>query len=270
MGSVSDILNPLLGSFSLSRALSALATLLVCLVAVKLIMKLVTRLTARSRHINERLRKLIHTGIRAVLYILTAIITAEALGFNTTSLTALLSVLTLGVTLAAEDILGNVAGGLVILSSHPFAPGDFIEADGASGTVREISLNHTKLETADGQIVLLPNKELSSSRIVNYTTLGRRRIVRTVSAPRSVSTEMARAVCMEAVRATPHLLEDPSPVVRLTDYSGEAVVYTVYCWAGLEHYWDACFALNEQLRESFAAHGIEMTRDYVNVHISNQ
>lgn len=270
MGSISEILNASLGGFNVSRALSALATLLVCLLAVKLIMKVVTRLTERLRHVNERLVKLALTGVRAILYILTAIITAEALGVNTTSLTALLSVLTLGVTLAAEDILGNVAGGLVILSSHPFALGDFIEANGASGTVREIGLNHTRLETADGQIVLLPNKELSSSQIVNYTTLGRRRIVRTVTAPYAVSTEAVKAACGAALAETPYLLDEPAPAIRLTGYGDSAVEYTVYCWAGTEHYWDAHFRLNELLRERFAADGIEIAHNHLNVHISNQ
>ena len=140
---------------------------------------------------------------------LTVIITAEALGINTSSLTALLSVLTLGITLAAEDILGNVAGGLVILSSHPFALGDFIEAGGTSGTVREIGLNHTKLETANGQMILMPNKDLSSSKIINYTVLGRRRIVRTVTASYDAPTETVMTACMEAVEATANILPDP-------------------------------------------------------------
>ena len=97
-------------------------------------MKVVTRLLSRMQKVNERLQKVIRTSVKVLLYVLTVIITAEALGINTSSLTALLSVLTLGITLAAEDILGNVAGGLVILSSHPFALGDFIEAGGTSGT----------------------------------------------------------------------------------------------------------------------------------------
>ena len=171
---IKQILNTAVGGYSLSKILSALVTLLVCLIAVRLIMKVVTRLLSRMQKVNERLQKVIHTSIKVLLYVLTVIITAEALGINTSSLTALLSVLTLGITLAAEDILGNVAGGLVILSSHPFALGDFIEAGGTSGTVREIGLNHTKLETANGQMILMPNKDLSSSKIINYTVLGRR------------------------------------------------------------------------------------------------
>lgn len=123
---VSKVLNTSLGGFTVGHILSAILTLLVCLVVVRLVMKLVTRLLGRAQKLNERLQKIIRTAVKAVLYLLTAIITAGALGINTTSLTALMSVVTLGVTLAAEDILGNVAGGLVILSSHPFSIGDTI------------------------------------------------------------------------------------------------------------------------------------------------
>ncbi len=109
---------------SKALSLSPFPAGLVLFVVVHLVMKLVTRLLNRVQKLNDRLRKITLTAVKAVLYVLTAIITAGALGVNTTSLTAIMSVLTLGVTLAAEDILGNVAGGLVILSSHPFSLGD--------------------------------------------------------------------------------------------------------------------------------------------------
>ena len=257
---IKQILNTAVGGYSLSKILSALVTLLVCLIAVRLIMKVVTRLLSR-------MQKIIHTSIKALLYVLTVIITAEALGVNTSSLTALLSVLTLGITLAAEDILGNVAGGLVILSSHPFALGDFIEAGGTSGTVREIGLNHTKLETANGQMILMPNKDLSSSKIINYTVLGRRRIVRTVTASYDAPTETVMTACMEAVEATANILPDPAPAVYLTNYGASSIEYTIYCWCTVENYWPAYHSINEKLRDTFAKHNVEMTYDHLNVHI---
>ena len=253
MGGFSSLLGTTLGGYSLSKILSALVTLLVCLIAVRLIMKITTRLVDRMQKVNDRLQKLILTAVKTLLYILTVIITAEALGFNTSSLTALLSVLTLGVTLAAEDILGNVAGGLVILSSRPFAQGDFIEADGVSGTVREIGLNHTKLETPDGQVVLVPNKDLSSSKIINYTVLGRRRVVRAVTASYDAPAEAVKAACMEAV--------------QVTNYGASSIEYTIFCWCAPEHYWPVYFAINENLRDAFACHNVEMTYDHLNVHI---
>ena len=126
MEELTKLLQTSLGGYSLSHILSALLTLLVCLVAARLLLKLAKRLLHRVQRLNDRLRQIILTALKVVLYLLTGIITAEALGLNTSSLTALVSVLTLGVTLAAEDILGNVAGGLVILSSHPFNIGDEI------------------------------------------------------------------------------------------------------------------------------------------------
>ena len=267
MESITDILKTSLGGYTLANILSALLTLLICLVVIRLVMKLVTRLLGKARRINDRLQKIILTSAKAVLYVLTVIITAEALGVNTTSLTAIMSVLTLGVTLAAEDILGNVAGGLVILSSHPFGLGDEIESGGVVGTVREITLNHTKIETADGQIVMQPNKELSASRIINYTALGRRRVVRTVTASYDAPTETVKAACLEAVAATPKVLPDPAPTVYLTNYGASSIEYSVRCWTATEDYWNAFFALNENLRDAFEKHGVEMTYDHLNVHV---
>ena len=270
MENLSKIMQTTLGGYSLGHILSAILTLLICLVAVRLLLKLAKRLLNSSKRMNDRLRQIILTAVKVVLYILTGIITAGALGLNTSSLTALVSVLTLGVTLAAEDILGNVAGGLVILSSHPFNIGDEIEVSGTTGIVREITLNHTKIETFDGQFVMQPNKELSSSRVINYTAMGRRRVVRKITASYDAPTEQVKAACLEAVAATPNVLPSPAPVVYLTDYGSSAIEYSVRCWTETKDYWGAYFALNENLRDAFAAHNVEMTYDHLNVHISEK
>ena len=270
MENLSKIMQTTLGGYSLGHILSAILTLLICLVAVRLLLKLAKRLLDRSKRMNERLRQIILTAVKVVLYILTGIITAGALGLNTSSLTALVSVLTLGVTLAAEDILGNVAGGLVILSSHPFNIGDEIEVSGTTGIVREITLNHTKIETFDGQFVMQPNKELSSSRVINYTAMGRRRVVRKITASYDAPTEQVKAACLEAVAATPNVLPSPAPAVYLTDYGSSAIEYSVRCWTETKDYWGAYFALNENLRDAFAAHNVEMTYDHLNIHISEK
>lgn len=181
-----------LGKFSISVILSAAATLVICLVVVHLLGKLLRRLLARTK-LDERIQKYLLTGVKLILYIVTVLIVAESLNIPMTSLVALLSVGSLGVTLAAEDILGNVAGGLVILSSRPFSIGDYVEVSGVSGTVHEISLNHTKLVTPDGHLVMLPNKELASSQMTNYTVLGRRRVVQKVTASYDAPTETVKA-----------------------------------------------------------------------------
>ncbi len=270
MEEIEKILQTKLGGYSLSHILSAILTLLICLLVSRLLLKLAKKLLHRGKKLNDRLRQIILTAIKVVLYVLTGIITAGALGLNTTSVTALVSVLTLGVTLAAEDILGNVAGGLVILSSHPFNIGDEIEISGTVGVVREIALNHTKVETCNGQYVMLPNKELSSSRIINYTAMGRRRVVVNVTASYDAPTDTVKAACMEAVAATPSVLPEPAPQAYLTGYGSSSIEYSVRCWTETKDYWGAYYALNENLRTAFAAHNVEMTYDHLNVHVLNK
>ena len=255
-----------LGKFSISVILSAAATLVICLVVVHLLGKLLRRLLARTK-LDERIQKYLLTGVKLILYIVTVLIVAESLNIPMTSLVALLSVGSLGVTLAAEDILGNVAGGLVILSSRPFSIGDYVEVSGVSGPVHEISLNHTKLVTPDGHLVMLPNKELASSQMTNYTVLGRRRVVQKVTASYDAPTETVKAACRRALELTDNLLDDPPPAVYLTAYQESSIQYTVYCWATPENWWGAYLALGEHLRDAFQEFGVEMTYDHLNVHI---
>lgn len=261
-----DLMNFSIGSLTLGKVLSAAVTLLVCLVVTRALMKLLTRLLSRSR-LDARVQKYLATGVKLVLYVISALIVVDSLGIPITSLVALLSVGSLGITLAAEDILGNVAGGLVILSAHPFAIGDFVAVGSTSGTVDEISLNHTKLVTPDGLLVMIPNKELASSQMTNYTVLGRRRVTRKVSASYDAPTETVKAACRQAISRTEHVLEDPAPSVYLTDYGDSAVEYTIYCWATPDTYWDVHFSLGEHLRDAFAAANVEMTFPHLNVHL---
>ena len=263
---IGKLLSASVGKVSVGDILTALIVLAVCLMAVRLLMKLARRLLSASE-LDGRVQKYLLSGVRLVLYLLSAIIVMESLNVDMTSLVALLSVASLGVTLAAEDVLANVAGGLVILSAHPFAIGDYIEASGTSGTVEEITLNYTKLVTPDGLLVMLPNKSLADSQMTNYTTLGRRRVAWTLSASYDAPTETVKAACRRALAATENVLEDPAPAVRLSAYGDSGIEYTVYCWAAAEDYWEVHFALAENLRAAFGEAGVEIPYNKLDVHI---
>ena len=267
MPDLTSVLNQSIGKISLGDILTAVVTLLLCLVVIRTALKLTRKLLSRSK-LDVRVQKYLTSGIKMVLYVIAAIIVIGCFDVvDTSSLVALLSVGSLGITLAAEDILGNVAGGLVILSSHPFSIGDFIEASGVSGTVQEITLNHTKLMTPDGLLVMLPNKELSGSKVINYTVLGRRRVTQKVTASYDAPTEDVKAACRDALANTPKILDDPASAVYLSNYGESSIEYTVFCWCSAADYWDVYFGLGENLRSAFAAHGVEMTYDHLNVHI---
>ena len=139
----------------LSGFIALVLTIVIGLIAIRVIQKIANRLLSNSK-LDGRIQKYLLSGLKLVLYVIYVIAILDQLGIDPTSLVALLSVAALALALAAEDILGNMAGGLVILTSHPFTIGDFVEAGGTSGTVEEITLNHTKLVTPDGLTVLLP------------------------------------------------------------------------------------------------------------------
>lgn len=261
-----DLLNTSIGSMSLGNIISAIITLVICLIVIKAILKVVDRLLSKTK-LEVRIRKYISTGIKMVLYVIGTLIVIDSLGIPITSLVALLSVVSLGITLAAEDILANIAGGLVILSAHPFNIGDFIEASGTSGTVLEISLNYTKLETPDGLVVMLPNKLLADSQMVNYTVLGRRRVTQKVTASYDASTEAVKTACQQALNMTDKILSDPASAIYLSKYGESSIEYTVFCWCNTADYWAVHFSLGENLRTAFADNHVEMTYDHLNVHI---
>ena len=266
MPDITSILNQSVGKVSLGDVLTAAVTLVLCLVVIRVALKLTRRLLSRTK-LDDRVRKYLLSGVKLVLYILAAIIVISSLGIDMTSLVALLSVASLGITLAAEDVLANVAGGLVILSAHPFTIGDYIEASGTAGTVEEITLNYTKLVTPDGHLVMLPNKSLADSQMVNYTALGRRRVTQVITASYDAPAEDVKAACYQALEQTDKILADPAPAVYVTNYGESSIEYTIYCWAAAGDYLAVKFALSENLRPAFEAHHVEMTYAHLNVHI---
>ena len=266
MSDLSTILSQTLGGISLGTILKSIFALLICLVINRIVTRVIQKLLSKSS-LDARAQKYFAAAIKGILYLLTAIIVISSLGIDMPSLVALLSVASLGVTLAAEDILANMAGGLVILSSHPFKIGDYIEVSGTAGNVEEISLNYTKLITPDGHLVMLPNKTLADSQMTNYTALGRRRVTQVISASYDAPTETVKEACYHAIAQTRNVLDDPAPVVYVTQYGDSAIEYTIYCWSSTETFANVKFGLSENLRSAFEKYGVEMTYNHLNVHL---
>ena len=263
---IEEVMQKSWGKMTLQQLLTSLLILIVCLIAVKLIMALLRRLTGKSK-MDDRVRRYILGGIKAMLYVVTILIVAQSLGIPVTSGIALVSVFGLAVSLAIQDVLSNVAGGMVILFSKPFAIGDYIATTDGEGDVVEISLTHTKLDTYGGQRVMLPNKAVVAGKIINYSARGIRRIDHAITASYDDSTEAVRAACLRAVEHTPNVLADPAPAVVVTAYKESAVEYHVRFWTDIAHFWDAYSFSLEEIRRCFAEDGVTMTYNHLNVHI---
>lgn len=263
---ISDLLTTSLGTMTLEKLLTSLLTLLVCLVGIRIVGKLMTRIMDKLSW-DPRVEKYIVSGVKTVLYILTVLIVADSFGIPVTSLIALVSVFGLAVSLAVQDVLSNIAGGLVILFSKPFERGDYVATDNGEGTVEEISLTHTKLDTPDGQRTMLPNSKLVAGKITNFSTLGIRRVNHAVTVSYDCATESVRAACLKAVSRTKGVLADPAPAVVLSSYGESSIEFRVRFWTKNEDYWDAHFQSLEEIRTAFDEDGIVMTYNHLNVHI---
>lgn len=254
------------GKLTVGRLLSALLLLLVCLAVVRLLLGMTRRLVGRAA-LDERIKRYILRGVRAFLYLLTALVMAGSLNIDVSSLIALVGVFGLAVSLAVQDVLGNVAGGMVLLFSKPFTLGDYVSTADGEGEVEEITLTHTKLDTPAGQRVMLPNSKLMAGQIVNYTVRGVRRADHAVSASYDDAPEAVRRACLKALERTPGILLAPAPQVVLTAYGESSIDYHVRFWAKTENYWDAHFRSLEEIHRAFAEDGVTMTYNHLNVHI---
>ncbi len=242
-----------------------LMVLVGCLV-IRALMKMVDRMLDRAQKVAS-IRVYIRSALRIFLWFLLALMLTGTLGIEVTSIIAMLSVVGLAVSLALQNTLSNLAGGLTLLVTKPFVVGDYVEADRVSGTIAAVDLAYTTFVTPDNKEIFVPNSQLSAAKIINYNALGRRRMDLKFTASYDAPTAQVRAAIEEVLEAVPGILDDPAPVVYLSEYQSSSIEYLARLWTSTGDYWDVYYALLEGVRESFARNGVEMTYDHLNVHI---
>lgn len=256
-----------LGVSSTSALLSAIVSLLVCIIAIKLIMKLVDKVLGGSKKIEGTLKGFVRSTVQILLWIIAVITVASALGINTSSLVALVSVVGLALSLSVQNILTNLFSGLTLLTAKPFVAGDFVEVAGKSGIVKTVGLFYTQLSTLDNVAISIPNGDVTASTVTNYSRESIRRVDRTFTVSYDAPTDTVKAAILDAVAKDARILADPAPFVRLLAYRDSTIEYVVRVWCQNSDYWDVYFNLNENVRESFAARSVEFSYEHLNVHI---
>ena len=256
-----------LGDISLSSILSAVLIYVVCYVVIRLLCRAFEKLLDRSKHIDASLKTFFSGAIKAVLWVIAIIIIAGSLGIPVTSLVAVLSVAGVALSLALQGLLSNLFSGITILATRPFNVGDYVQVGGEGGTVKSIGLFYTVLDTLDNRVIYAPNGDITSSKIVNYSAESLRRVIIPVTASYDSATEDVRRAVLAAAAKDERILTEPAPMAAISSFGSSSVEYTVRVWCKSEDYWDVLFALNENIRESFAEHGVEMSYDHLNVHI---
>ena len=229
----------------------------------------VLRKSLEKTRMEKAAYSLILSLARAAMYLLLGLSAASALGIDVTGIVALASVLTLALSLALQNILANVIGGFTILYTHPFHSGDYVEIAGQGGTVREINMTYTMLNTPDNKLISIPNSAVVAAQIVNYSAMDTRRVEVTVSASYDAPAQKVIGALLRA-GAVENVLADPAPAAVVTQYGDSAIGYSLRLWVKNADYWDVYFAVNRRVKEIFDGEGIEIPYPHLNVHLKNE
>ena len=256
-----------IGSLALDKLLSGVFALVVCLLCIWLLTKLTDKALANSKRLDGALRGFIRSVVKAAMWIITGIIVADSLGIPTTSLVALVSIAGLALSLSIQNIMSNLFSGVTLLMAKPFTAGDFVDIGGKAGTIKIVGMFYTVMDTGDNSVISIPNGDVTSSSVINYSKEPMRRVDMRFEASYDAPTAEVKAAIMDAIVADERISAEPAPFIALSAYKSSSIEYLVRIWCQNSDYWSVHYGMNERVRECFAAHGVEMSYEHMNVHI---
>lgn len=259
------LLTSLSGSLFFKKLMGTVLILVIGVLVIRVIMRLITAALEKS-HLEKAAHSLILSLARAAMYVLLFLIAASQMGIDVSSIVALASVLTLALSLALQNMVSNLIGGFVILYTHPFHSGDYVEIAGQGGTVKEISMTYTVLATPDNRIISIPNSAVAAAQVVNYSSADSRRVELTVTASYNAPTQKVLDALVLAGTVDNALL-NPAPSAVIVSYDDSAIRYSLRIWVKPGDYWDVYFQVNQRIKDVFDQQGIEMTYPHLNVHL---
>ena len=233
--------------------------------AIKLINRFVARMLER-RGVEPTVQTFLKSFTNILLVTLLVITVISTLGINTTSIAALLASAGVAVGMALSGNLQNLAGGLLLLLFKPYKVGDYIEAQGVSGTVKAIQIFHTVLTTIDNRVLFVPNGALSSGNIMNYSKNDLRRVDLTVGVEYGSDIEKVKQVTQELLRSDSRILQDPAPFFRVGALADSSVNFTLRAWVKTSDYWDVFFDLHERIYAEYNKQGIAFPFPQLQIH----
>lgn len=193
----------------------------------------------------------------------------KMLGASTDSVVTLASVISLGVSLALQDVISGVANGFLLVTTKPFVEGEYVKIDSVEGKVVSISMFNTVLKTADGIMITIPNSSATKSSIINYNRLPVRRIVINVPVAYGTKTEIMKKLIGDVANKHQKVLKNPEPSVRLTEYQDSNLNYTLKCWSKGDDYWDTMYDLMEQILDVLVDNNIPIDYNQLDLHIKD-
>lgn len=234
---------------------------------ISLLQRLMANMLER-RKVEVSIQIFLKSTVNILLNVLLIISVVGALGINTTSFAALLASAGVAIGMALSGNLQNFAGGLIILFFKPYKVGDWIEAQGVSGSVTAIQIMHTIVTTADNKVVYIPNGAMSSGVITNYSRMDTRRVEWIVGVDYGEDIDKVKGVAESLIQNDSRILKDPAPIVALHALDASSVNVTIRVWVANKDYWDVYFEMNKKIYEEFNRQGINFPFPQLTIHQS--
>lgn len=223
-----------------------------------------------KREISPSLIPFIKGFLGTLLKVLVIISVMGMIGIQMTSFIAILGAMGLAVGLALSGTLQNFAGGVIILILRPFNVGDFIEAQGYTGTVKEISIFNTILNTVDNKVIILPNGPLSSGSLTNFSIEPLRRVDWKFGIAYGDDMENFKKAINDFIAEDTRILKEPKSFIGLSEFGDSSVNFAVRSWVNAPDYWGVFFDMNEKVYKKFGNYNLNIPFPQMDVHLKNQ
>lgn len=250
--------------------------ILICVaiyIVARWIIRYIDRLLSKAfekKKVEVSLGKFIRSLVRAALYVIVVITIIRRLGIDTSSFVALLASVGVAIGMALSGTLQNFAGGVMILLLRPFRIGDYIQTQGIEGSVKEIKLFNTVINTVDNKLITLPNGPIVNNIINNFSAEKRRRVDFSVAISYGDDFDVARKAILDILAADERIDKETAPFVAIGSLADSSVNITVRVWAKSEHYWGIYHDTLEKFYKELPAKGIHFPFPQMDVHLTKQ
>ena len=252
------------------KVLAALVAFFIGRLVIRWIRKIVRRSFERSGA-DKGVEQFVDSLLKYGLYALLVFSLISSLGFDTTSVAAVLASGGVAIGLALQGSLSNFAGGVLILLLKPFVVGDYIieDTNGKEGTVKEIQIFHTILTTGDNKVIYIPNGAMSSGVVTNYNTQTTRRVEWIVGVDYGEDYDKVQQIVTDILAADKRILKDPAPFIALHALDASSVNVVARVWVNSADYWGVYFDINKAIYATFNEKGINFPFPQLTVHQGN-
>lgn len=237
--------------------LTFVGVFVVGLIVVKVLINLTRKILGKTK-MEKIAQNFIVTAVKLILYLIYILILLSLVGVEITGILTALSALLLAVGMALQSNISNLANGIVIVSTHMFKRGDFIEVDGVQGSIIEINFLFTTLLTTDNKKITLPNSTIVNSSVVNSGANPKRRVDFMFSVAYETDVELVKKIVTDVMKSDGRVYLDPAPFCRLKVLGASSIDFAANCWCDTTDYWDVYYYIIENVYNEFKRNNVSI------------